>query len=67
MPAAARNRDERLPTFQFVRFGAARTAGFALPGDYCPDPTTFAPWPECGLEVHRLLSLIEHLRLPTAA
>jgi ADP-heptose:LPS heptosyltransferase len=44
-------------------FGAARTAGFYLPGAYRPDPELFRPWPEHGLEVRRLLALVEHLGL----
>jgi ADP-heptose:LPS heptosyltransferase len=47
-----------------VLFGAARTAGFFLPGDYCPDAETFLPWPDHGLEVRRLLTLVEHLGAP---
>lgn len=44
--------------------GASRCAGFALPGGYRPDPELFCPWPEHGLEVRRLLSLVEYLGLP---
>src|SRR5947209_4395519 len=44
--------------------GAKRCAGFYLPGDYCPDPERFLPWPESGLEVQRLLKLPAFLGLP---
>jgi ADP-heptose:LPS heptosyltransferase len=47
-----------------VLFGARRTAGFYLPGGYCPDAALFCPWPERGREVTRLLRLIEFLGLP---
>lgn len=42
-------------------FGAQRSAGFYVPGEYCPDPDTFTPWPQSGLEIHRLLALTDHL------
>jgi ADP-heptose:LPS heptosyltransferase len=45
--------------------GARRTAGFYMPGDYCPDARLFCPWPERGREVSRLLRLVEFLGLPT--
>lgn len=46
-------------------FDAQRCAGFFRPGEYCPDPRTFLPWPEHGLEVRRLLRLAEHLGAPS--
>jgi ADP-heptose:LPS heptosyltransferase len=57
-------------------FGARRTAGFYLPGGYCPDPDLFLPWPDRGLELRRLLALTdflgasargEHLEFPLRA
>jgi len=47
-----------------VLCGARRSAGFFVPGDYCPDPERFLPWPEQGLEIHRLLALTEFLGAP---
>lgn len=47
-------------------FGASRSAGFHAAGMPCPDPETFRPWPDRGLEIHRLLALPEFLGLPTA-
>ncbi len=44
-------------------FGARRTAGFARPGEYAPDPALFAPWPTTGHEIERLLTLTDHLGL----
>jgi len=44
--------------------GARRSAGFYLPGDYCPDAELYCPWPERGREVLRLLRLVEFLGLP---
>jgi ADP-heptose:LPS heptosyltransferase len=48
-----------------VLLGARRSAGFYLPGDYCPDTRLFCPWPAQGREVKRLLRLVEFLDLPT--
>ena len=45
-------------------FGARHAAGFYLPGDYCPDPHRFLPWPERGTEVRRLLALTDFLGAP---
>ena len=42
-------------------FGAALIAGFFERGQYCPDPARFFPYPEHGLEVDRLLKLLESL------
>jgi len=47
-------------------FGARQTAGFFPRGYFCPDQATFAPWPEQGLEVERLLSLVDFLEVPRA-
>jgi ADP-heptose:LPS heptosyltransferase len=44
--------------------GAARAAGFCPAGSPCPDPETFRPWPERGLEIRRLLALPEFLGIP---
>jgi ADP-heptose:LPS heptosyltransferase len=44
-------------------FGARRVAGFALPGEFAPDPALFAPWPTSGHEIERLLTLVDHLGL----
>lgn len=44
--------------------GGQRQAGFYLPGQYCPDPHTFLPYPQHLSEVHRLLALVTFLGLP---
>jgi len=46
--------------------GASATAGFRGPGTYCPDPARYAPWPEAGPEIERLLTLVDYLHLPRA-
>lgn len=45
-------------------FGARRMAGFFQPGEPCPDPQGFIPWPEGLPEIRRLLALTTHLGLP---
>src|SRR4051812_20778015 len=45
-------------------FGAKRTAGFYERGSDCLDPWTFLPYPEHGLELRKLLSLMEFLGIP---
>lgn len=49
-----------------VLLGARRTAGFYVPGSFCPDEELFVPYPEEGHEVDRLLRLPEALGLPLA-
>lgn len=44
--------------------GGQRQAGFYLPGQYCPDPHTFLPYPQQGSEVERLLQLTTFLGMP---
>jgi ADP-heptose:LPS heptosyltransferase len=48
-----------------VLFGARHCAGFHEPGGYCPDPFRFLPYPDRGLELRRLLRLVEFLGVPT--
>jgi ADP-heptose:LPS heptosyltransferase len=40
-------------------FGAASSAGFYIPGDYCPDPEKYLPYPNRGHEIERCLRLAE--------
>jgi len=46
--------------------GAARTAGFRLPGAWAPDPDAFLDWVEEEHEVRRALRLLAHLGVPPA-
>jgi len=47
-----------------VLLGARRTAGFYEPGQYCPDPERFLPYPAPEPEVWRHLRLLEFLGVP---
>ncbi|MFO0892956.1 MAG: glycosyltransferase family 9 protein [Isosphaeraceae bacterium] len=47
-----------------AHFGARRTAGFFEEGRSCPDPARYLAYPDHGLEVDRLLSLVEFLGIP---
>ncbi|MBD0337397.1 MAG: glycosyltransferase family 9 protein [Cyanobacteria bacterium Co-bin13] len=44
--------------------GAKQTAGFYMPGLFCPDPQTFLPYPQAVPEVERMLQLMEFLGIP---
>ena len=44
--------------------GARHAAGFFEPGGFAPEPALFAPWPQQGHEVDRLMALIDHLGIP---
>ncbi len=48
-----------------VLLGARLSAGFYLPGSYCPDPERFLLWVEEEPEVRRYLRLMEHLGVPS--
>jgi ADP-heptose:LPS heptosyltransferase len=44
-----------------VLCGARSVAGFFRPGEYCPDPELFLPYPARGREARRLLALLDFL------
>lgn len=44
--------------------GARETAGFYAPGQFCPNPEWFMPYPEDVHEIHRLLALLNFLGIP---
>jgi ADP-heptose:LPS heptosyltransferase len=48
-----------------VLLGAPKSAGFYLPGDFCPDAKSFLPYVDEGLEVCRLLRLTKFLGIET--
>lgn len=47
-------------------FNARLTAGFFIPGEYCPDAKCFMVWPDHQPEILRYLSLMEYLGIPAA-
>jgi ADP-heptose:LPS heptosyltransferase len=47
-----------------VLFGATRTAGFFLPGEYCPDEEYYFFYPDQLPELKRHLALLDYLGLP---
>lgn len=44
--------------------GAKKVAGFFAPGQYCPNPTTFLPYPAREAEINRHLKLLSFLGIP---
>lgn len=49
-----------------VSFGARHTAGYFLPGEFCPDAALSLPFPEQENEVRMQLRLMEALGVPAA-
>ncbi len=47
-----------------VMFGAQQTAGFYIPGEYCPDESRYLIYPEHKPEIWRHLSLMSLLNIP---
>jgi ADP-heptose:LPS heptosyltransferase len=45
-------------------FGARVSAGYYHPGQFCPDPYLYLPYPEGLPEIHRHLALLKRLRIP---
>lgn len=46
-------------------WGAPRTAGFYVPGEFCPDGDSFIPYPDALPEVHRHLTLMHSIGVPS--
>ncbi|MBD1909211.1 MULTISPECIES: glycosyltransferase family 9 protein [unclassified Leptolyngbya] len=44
--------------------GAKLNAGFFVPGQFCPDPRHFLPYPAGEPEIWRMLRLLEFLQIP---
>lgn len=44
-----------------VALGAARSAGFYVPGSYCPDHEYFVPWSDTEHEITQYIRLLEFL------
>lgn len=44
--------------------GAERLAGFFTPGQFCPDPELFIPYPQNEPEIRRPLRLLQKLQIP---
>lgn len=47
-----------------VLLGAKVNAGFWVPGQFCPDPRYFLPYPVAEPEIWRMLRLLEWLQIP---
>jgi ADP-heptose:LPS heptosyltransferase len=47
-----------------VLLGARLSAGFYLPGEYCPDPDHFLPFADHESEIRRNLRLVTYLGIP---
>lgn len=47
-----------------VMLGARTNAGYFFPGEYCPDPERFLPYPDGLPEARRHLALMEYLGAP---
>jgi ADP-heptose:LPS heptosyltransferase len=47
-----------------VLMGARETAGFYLPGEYCPEPDRYVVYPAHEPEIWRHLTLMAHLGIP---
>jgi ADP-heptose:LPS heptosyltransferase len=45
--------------------GARKTAGFYLPGHFCPDESSYIPYPVHLSEIRTHLALMEHLGFPS--